>query len=176
MITAALQWATSQGPKENSSSRAKFANATGSNFYKVKSTTERDYVDTTAGIDSILGPDTLILPQYLDNLQRKIHIEPERRLIVAILEDAIQCFQANIVAQNGRPKKLLGDAEKWLLNDGTDWIFSFRNICHLLELDPEYLRAGLMRLKQRRLSSAIISRLGSDKHLKTRRRVRNQWQ
>src|SRR4051794_38121419 len=95
MIAAAPKWATSRGPKRNSSFRANFANGTGSNSFEVKSAAERDYVDIAAGIDSLLGPDTLAEPQYFDNLRRKTPLEPERRLIAAILENAIECFQAN---------------------------------------------------------------------------------
>lgn len=154
MITAAPRWTTSRGPKENSSARAKPTTATGSNFNKVTSTAERD--DIVAAIGSVFELDTLASAEYFDSLQRKTPIEPEKRLIVAILEDAIQCFQANILAENGKPKKLLDDAEEWLLKEGADWIFSFRNICELLELDAEYLRAGLIRWKQKRLGSLVL--------------------
>ena len=69
--------------------------------------------------------------------------------MVAILEDGIHCFQDHVFAESPKGKKLFDDAEKWILEEGGDWIFSFRNVCELLGLSPEYLRGGLMRWKEK---------------------------
>ena len=71
---------------------------------------------------------------------------PERRLIVAILWDAIVCFQKG---QDGHPKRNRGrsfrEASDWLFGNGPDWVFSFERICDVLAIDPEYVRDGLRR-------------------------------
>jgi hypothetical protein len=151
MITTAHKLPISHSGKENSNAKAKFATHTGFNFYTAKSTTERSYVDENATVASLFEPDTVASAQYFDNFQRKTPTQPENRLLLAVLEDAIHCFQDNVLAENGKSKKLFDDAEEWVLKEGGEWIFSFRNVCELLGIDPEYLRAGLMRWKQKQL-------------------------
>lgn len=41
---------------------------------------------------SLFQPDTLLSTQYFDNLRRNNLLEPEKRLMLALLEDAIHSF------------------------------------------------------------------------------------
>ncbi len=41
----------------------------------------------------LFQPDTLLSAQYFENFRRTTFLEPEKRLMLAILEDAIKCFQ-----------------------------------------------------------------------------------
>ena len=41
--------------------------------------------------------------QYFENLRSKT-LEPEKRLMLAVLEDAINCFQDNVLAQSGKER------------------------------------------------------------------------
>ena len=43
-------------------------------------------------IASLFQPDTLLSAQYFDNMRRRTLLEPEKRLMLAILEDAVNCF------------------------------------------------------------------------------------
>ncbi len=99
-------------------------------------------------ITSLFQPDTLLSAHYYGNLRRKTLIQPEMRLTLAILEDAINCFQNNLTAESGKGKMLFNEAEEWILEEDDDWIFSFRNVCELLGFNPAYLRQGLLRWKQ----------------------------
>lgn len=114
-----------------------------------KATPERSRMDVVDTMASLFEPDILAAAQYFDTYRRKTLIEPEKRLLAAILEDAIDCFYDNVSAESGRRKKLFDDAEEWLLEERVDWIFSFRNVCDLLGLSAEYLRSGLMRWKEK---------------------------
>jgi hypothetical protein len=100
-------------------------------------------------IASLFDQDTLLSTQYFGNLSRKTLLEPERRLMLAILEDAIDCYQNNLLARRGRARRLFTEAEEWILEKGSDWIFSFRNICGTLGFSPEYVRQGLLRWKEK---------------------------
>ena len=151
-MTTARKWAPSRTPKKNSSVSASLATQRGLNRYTTKFTAERAHVGDLAKIGWLFEPDALASAQYFDNLQRNTLMEPEKRLMMAILEDAIHCFQDNVLADTGKAKKLFQDAEQWILKEGADWIFSFGNLCELLELDPQYLRAGLTLWKQKRLA------------------------
>jgi hypothetical protein len=102
-------------------------------------------------LTSLFQPDTLIPDQYFETFRGK-RSEPEKKLMLAVLEDAVQCFQDNIFASNGRKKKLFEEAEEWILEKGSTWIFSFENVCEVLELNPEYVREGLLRWQERKSS------------------------
>ena len=103
-------------------------------------------------IASLFEPDTLLAAQYFGNLRRKTLLEPEKRLMLAILEDAINCYQNNLWAQRSRARRLFTEAEEWILDKGSDWIFSFRNICETVGLNPEYVRQGLLRWKEKKIA------------------------
>jgi len=101
-------------------------------------------------IASLFEPDTLLSAQYFGNLRRKTLVEPERRLMFAILEDAINCYQDNLLAKRGGAGRLFMEAEEWILEKGSDWIFSFKNICETMGFNPEYVRQGLLRWKEKK--------------------------
>ena len=103
-------------------------------------------------ITLLVEPDTLISAQYVENLRRKTLFDPEKRLMLAILEDAVNCFQVNVMAQSRRGKKLFHEAEAWIMVQDDHWIFSFVSVCELLRLNPEYLRQGLIRWKEKQLA------------------------
>jgi len=98
---------------------------------------------------SLFQPDTLLSAQYFDNLRRKTLLEPEKRLMLALLEDAIHCFQDNLSAQTTTKKKLFDETEGWILQTDGDWIFSFDQVCEALGFSPEYVREGLLRWKEK---------------------------
>jgi hypothetical protein len=100
---------------------------------------------------SLFQPDTLLAAQYFDNLRRRT-LEPEKRLMLAVLEDAVRCFEDNLSAQAGGKKKLFDEAEQWITERDGDWIFSFDRVCEALGFTPEYVRQGLLRWKEKQKS------------------------
>ena len=99
-------------------------------------------------IASLFQPDTLLAEQYLETYRRKTHLEPEKRLMLAILEDAVACFQKYVSAQRPKEKALFKEVEEWFMEKDSDCFFSFENICESLGLDPDYLRKGLVQWKE----------------------------
>lgn len=114
---------------------------------------DQSTLTTHDNISFLFQPDTVVAFQYFDNLRRWNLFEPEKRLMLAILEDAVNSFQDNVLAESGKAKKLFDEAEEWILEEDNDWIFSFGNICEVLGFDPRYLRLGLLRWKQRQLTN-----------------------
>lgn len=100
---------------------------------------------------SIFQPDTLLGAQYFETMRRKALLEPEKKLMLAILEDAVNCFRDNLLAQGVKAKRLFEEAEEWILEEDGDWLFSFANICEVLGLNPGYVRQGLLRWKEKRV-------------------------
>lgn len=103
-------------------------------------------------VSSLFQPDTLLPDQFLDTFRRKLHLEPEKKLMLAVLEDAVACFQKYAFTREGKGKTLFEDAEAWVADQNGDWFFSFSNLCETLGLDPAYLREGLLRWKKERLA------------------------
>lgn len=103
-------------------------------------------------IASLFQPDTLLSAQYFDNMRRRTLLEPEKRLMLAILEDAVNCFQENLSAESGKRKILFDDVEQWIRADGSDWVFSFDHICEALGFTPAYVRQGLLRWREKNRS------------------------
>jgi hypothetical protein len=96
-------------------------------------------------VNSLFQVDTLAAQQYHDTYQRKIPQQAEIRLMLAVLEDAINCYQDNIFAVHKKRIQLFKEAEDWFMNDDTSWIFSFVSICSILNLEPDYFRQGIQR-------------------------------
>ena len=94
-------------------------------------------------VSSLFQPDTLLPEQYLDTFRRKVRLEPEKKLLLAILEDAIACYQKYIFARDGKGKALFREVESWVEEKGNEAVFAFDSVCEMLGFDPEYLRRGL---------------------------------
>jgi hypothetical protein len=104
-------------------------------------------------VTSLFQPDTLMPEQYLETFRRKLYLEPEKKLLLAVLEDAISCFQKYLFSKDGKGKALFLEAQEWILDEDTDWLFSFANVCEMLGFEPSYLRDGLLRWKSDKLDS-----------------------
>lgn len=96
---------------------------------------------------SLFEPDLLLPTQFFAALKRKTQACGERRLMIAILEDAVECFQKHLWATDNRSRQLRAEAEKWVLSDDDRWPFSFVNICEALDIHPLFLRRGLLAWK-----------------------------
>ena len=94
-------------------------------------------------VTSLFQPDTLLPEQFLDTFRRKLYLEPEKKLMLAILEDAIACYQKYFFARDSKGKALFQEAEEWVDEAGAANVFSFDSVCETLGLNPDYLRRGL---------------------------------
>lgn len=87
----------------------------------------------------ILSPD-----QFSDQFHTS-RLSPEKRLMLAVLLDAVECFQKHAPLQYtpSRPAKtnpLFTDAATWIFEDDTESLFSFINICEAVGMNAQYLR------------------------------------
>ncbi|HXC50359.1 MAG TPA: hypothetical protein VN634_05690 [Candidatus Limnocylindrales bacterium] len=73
--------------------------------------------------------------------------EPENRLMLAVLEEALVTFQRGLNSPVPERRKRFCEVDKWVSEKDSDWPFSFENICQTLRIDPDYIRAGLRTLK-----------------------------
>ena len=112
---------------------------------------ERETLDER--LPGLFEPDTLLPVQYFEAMRRKHLLEGEKRLILSVLEDAIECFMKCIDSPTNKGQRLFRDAEEWINLEDKKWIFSFDNVCEMLDIHPEYLRRGLRAWKERKLSA-----------------------
>jgi len=63
--------------------------------------------------------------------------------MLAVLQDALDCYQKYVFAKDGPGRQLFADADGWILSDDRRWYFSFENICDVLEINASYLRQGI---------------------------------
>lgn len=99
-------------------------------------------------VTSLFQPDTLLPEQYLDTFRRKLHLEPEKKLMLALLEDAIACYQKYLFARDSKGKALFEEAEEWVREPGSGSVFAFDSVCEALGLNPDYLRRGMAEWKK----------------------------
>ena len=110
-------------------------------------------------VSSLFQPDTLLPDQYLDTFRRKTHLEPEKMLMLAVLEDAIACYQKHLFARDGKGRAMFQDAEEWIMEERSDWLFSFESICEVLGLEPQYVRQGLARWKEKMAAERPMAKI-----------------
>lgn len=104
-------------------------------------------------LPGLFEPDTLLPIQYFEAMRRKHLLEGEKRLILSVLEDAVECFMKCIDASSSKGQRLFRDADEWIALEDKHWVFSFDNVCEMLDINPEYLRRGLREWKQRKLAA-----------------------
>jgi hypothetical protein len=80
----------------------------------------------------------------------------EEKLMLAVLENAIEQFQEYALAEDPKGKALLHEVEEWLWDKDSDWFFSFESICETLKFSPEYLRQGLLLWKKAKMQDREI--------------------
>lgn len=102
--------------------------------------------------DSLFHNDPVTSAEYFESLKRTLPLESEKRLMLAVLQDAVECYQKYLLAQRGKDKNLFSEAEEWILERDHLSAFSFDNVCDALGLSPNYVRAGLLRTKERLLA------------------------
>ena len=122
---------------------------------------------------TLFQPDSLLPAQFFTALKQRSQACGERRLMAAILEDAIDCFQKYLWAKDNRSRNLRQEAENWFFSDDDSWPFSFINVCESLDLEPDFLRRGLATWKERQLMrrADVVSSAGVSPMLATARNI-----
>ena len=77
---------------------------------------------------------------------------PEHRLMIAVLEDALDC----LTGSHGH--RLSDEAKQWFLADETQWPYSFECICGALDLDANAVRQRLRVAPEQQLVSMAPAR------------------
>ena len=101
--------------------------------------------ETTSPIE----PEVLTPEQHADRTGRVRSAQPEVRLMLAVLDEAIATYLRCAVEAGAHRRVLLAEVERWFGSTDTDWPYSFANICDVLGLDADGLRRGLAAWRER---------------------------
>jgi hypothetical protein len=93
-------------------------------------------------------PDVLCVDEYLHVYQGRPAETPERRLLAAILRDAVDCYLRDCFTKNRHRKRSFREAEEWFFKSDDYGVFSLENVCGILNIDPGYIRRSLIQYQQ----------------------------
>ena len=65
--------------------------------------------------------------------------EPERKLLAAVLKDALSTFKKRSSTRDAR----FEETERWIFGEDTDRLFAFKTLCAMLGLSAERIRRDL---------------------------------
>lgn len=68
---------------------------------------------------------------------------PEKRLLLAVLEEAVGTYQRNVTATDRHGRALFTDVAAWFASEDSIWLCSFVAICDAIGLNATYVRSGL---------------------------------
>ena len=86
-------------------------------------------------------PDTLLPEQLV--LPGRQAMQGERLLMLAVLEDAVDCYRKCRGSRDPALRLLFDETRAWVESRERDTVFSFENLCEALDIDPDYLRRHL---------------------------------
>ena len=75
------------------------------------------------------GAEVLLPVQFLDGRGGARTVEPLRRLMVAILLNAIRCVQTKCDTRQPAPRQDCANARSWIFSDDDRAVFSFKAVC-----------------------------------------------
>jgi hypothetical protein len=114
----------------------------------------------SSAIERIFVPDVLTPGQYYDGIRAdKGCARPIKRLMRAVLEDAVRCYLTYANSRSRAQCRLFVEAEGWLMDRKADGAFAFETICETLGIDPNCLREGLRQSRLKELDGMNPRRL-----------------
>jgi hypothetical protein len=91
----------------------------------------------------LFEPDVLITDQFVTARRRRSALSSEKRLMLAVLENALDDYQKYVLADDRIGRALFTEAVAWIACTTNGDIFSFEHISETLEIDPSYFRRGV---------------------------------
>ena len=98
-------------------------------------------------------PDVLITDLVAVARRRRAALSGEKRLMLAVMENALDCYQKYIVATDRIGRALFKDAAEWMASTSNEDVYSFENISETLDINPSYFRQGVAAWHQRLLAA-----------------------
>ena len=94
-------------------------------------------------VASLFGPEVILPSQFSEQAGLKQSDRGEKRLMLAVLTDAVRWYQVGCDVQSMSRIRAFREAEEWLFSAKGYGPFSFKSVCHTFDITPEYLRTTL---------------------------------
>lgn len=91
----------------------------------------------------LFEPDSVLPARFYATFRGSSTWRGPKRLMLAVLQDALDCYQKYAFSRDGYGRQLFDEANAWIQGTERDWHFSFENICEALDIDPGYVRRGI---------------------------------
>ena len=98
-------------------------------------------------------PDVIITEQFVAARRRRSALSSEKRLMLAVLENALDDYQKYVAAQDRVGRTLFAEAAAWIACPSNGDVFSFEHISETLDIDPSYFRRGVAAWHRRLLDA-----------------------
>lgn len=95
-------------------------------------------------LSKILEPDTMLPFQFYGKRQLSGHVDGQKKLMLAILQDAVECLEKYRGSRNSIQQELYQDSLNWICDPAAEWLFCFTNVCDFLGFDPSFMRQSLL--------------------------------
>lgn len=93
--------------------------------------------------DNLHEPDVLISELGARARRDATALSSEKRLMLAVLQNAVDCCQKYATATDAAGRELFAEATAWFECRTNTGLFSFESISEALNIQPDYLRRGL---------------------------------
>lgn len=117
----------------------------------VSTSHDSDYSEARFGAEPILPS------QFFGERKNKEALEPEKQLMLAVLTDAVRCYQVGCDAQKTSRIRAFREAEEWLFSNQGYGPFSCENVCYALNISPDYFRKMLRKWRVQRVRGAPLA-------------------
>ena len=82
-------------------------------------------------------------PEQWADQHRTRELSPEKRMLLAVLDDAVRCYLEYGEAEPAcRGEKLFKEAKLWIEGEWSSYL-TFEYVCEVLGIDSKWLRRGL---------------------------------
>ena len=106
-----------------------------------------------------VGPESILPEQFFDGFLRKPRELSERKLLAAVLADAVHCFKKHAFARRRRGRRLFREAEAWLMQCDTGAPLQFEDVCSVLGLNAEDIRKALWTWRARGMGKGRVGKV-----------------
>ena len=101
-------------------------------------------------------PETMMPSQVFDS-RLGAALQPEKRLLLAVLEDAVAVYQRHLLSARDHERAEFEETTGWIWSEDRTWPFAFLNVCDHLELEGDHIRAGLTCWAERRRAGLVAA-------------------
>jgi hypothetical protein len=92
----------------------------------------------------LLIPDAVMPGQYYEGVRRDDPVtEAVKRLMLAVLEDALRCLQTRATSPTSIDRRMFLEAQAWISDRTAHGPFAFVAVCEALGIEPNRLRDGI---------------------------------